>query len=285
MITGPVEVVKVDNALGESIVWDSRCNSFWWTDTRQAVVLRLDWSTREVTRYPTGRPVYSLALTKDPEWLLVAAAREIGLFRPLEGHHVFVAAPDMASGLRLNDGKVDPWGRFVVGELSTAADGPPASVFRLEASGALTRLASGLSAVNGLAFDVGTSTAYVSDSRLGSIWRTPYPRTAQVFQLESPFQTAGSLSRPDGACVDSAGVLWSSQYGDGTLRAFGRDGSSLKAVSLATQHATCCAFGGPDLNWLAVTTASGGQQADAHLHLLKTDRCGHGPALWAGMGV
>lgn len=282
MICGIPEAVEVSNTLGESIVWDHRLGCFWWTDIPECAVLRLDWETRRVRRFSVDRPICALALTQDPSRLLVATERHLGLLRFESGELEMLAAPIVADCVRLNDGRMDPWGRFVVGELADSAAGALAAVHRLDPDGRLRRLASGLSAVNGLAFDRETGVAYIADSRLGLVWRAPYSQASVSLFLDEIFQRAPIVDRPDGACLDAEGWLWSAQYGAGKIIAFNREGELTKCISLPGPHATCCAFGGPDLDQLAVTTARSASGGRGELYLVPTTRRGVRATLWAG---
>jgi sugar lactone lactonase YvrE len=68
---------------------------------------------------------------------------------------------------------------------------------------------------------------------------------------------------PDGAVVDATGVLWVAQWGAACVAAYGLDGRFLHAVAVDAPHASCPAFGGPDLDTLYCTTALQGLDAAA----------------------
>lgn len=282
MICGIPEAVEASNTLGESIVWDHRLGCFWWTDIPECTVLRLDWETRRISRFLVDRPICALALTQDPSRLLVATERDLGLLRFETVELEVLATPVVTDCVRLNDGRMDPWGRFVVGELADSAAGAAAAVHRFDADGRVQHLASGLSAVNGLAFDPDTGVAYIADSRLGLVWRAPYSQASVSLPLDEIFQSAPRVDRPDGACLDAGGWLWSAQYGAGEMKAFDRGGELVGTVCLPAPHATCCAFGGPDLDQLAVTTGRGASGGRGELYLVPTTRRGVRATLWAG---
>ena len=66
------------------------------------------------------------------------------------------------------------------------------------------------------------------------------------------------VGAPDGMTVDAAGDLWVAIYGGGRVNRYAPDGSLRKAYPIPARECTCCAFGGPGLNRLFVTTATEG---------------------------
>ena len=60
---------------------------------------------------------------------------------------------------------------------------------------------------------------------------------------------------PDGLCVDSDGGIWVALYGGGAVRRYRPDGELDGVVAVAARQVTSCAFGGPDLGTLYITTS------------------------------
>jgi sugar lactone lactonase YvrE len=63
---------------------------------------------------------------------------------------------------------------------------------------------------------------------------------------------------PDGMTVDAAGDLWVAIYGGGRVNRYAPDGSLRQVYPIPARQCTCCAFGGPGLHRLFVTTATEG---------------------------
>ena len=61
---------------------------------------------------------------------------------------------------------------------------------------------------------------------------------------------------PDGATVDAEGFLWCAHMFGGRVSRFAPDGSVDRTIALPVPQVTSCAFGGPDLDTLYITTAS-----------------------------
>ena len=60
---------------------------------------------------------------------------------------------------------------------------------------------------------------------------------------------------PDGLTVDAEGGVWVALYGGGAVRRYLPDGRLDTVVEVATREVTACAFGGPELRDLYITTS------------------------------
>src|SRR5487761_1440071 len=72
-----------------------------------------------------------------------------------------------------------------------------------------------------------------------------------------PFADLASVpGLPGGLTVDTEGGVWVALHGGGVLHRYGPDGALDTVATLPVSHPTSCAFGGPELADLYVTTAS-----------------------------
>ncbi|HTY72774.1 MAG TPA: SMP-30/gluconolactonase/LRE family protein [Actinomycetes bacterium] len=159
--------------------------------------------------------------------------------------------------VRMNDGATDPFGGFYCGSMAYDHEHLPraGTLYRLDASGDVRAVLAGVTISNGLAWSPDGSRAYYVD--------TP---TSRVDVLDSrapgelvdrrPFVDTTALSGvPDGLTVDAEGGVWVAFYGGGCVRRFAPDGRLIEQVDLPVSRPTSCAFGGPGLTDLFVTTS------------------------------
>ena len=68
---------------------------------------------------------------------------------------------------------------------------------------------------------------------------------------------------PDGMCVDVEGMLWVGLWGGGKVARWDpSSGALLDTIEVPVVNVTCCAFGGPDLADLYITTSRVGLDAE-----------------------
>jgi sugar lactone lactonase YvrE len=116
---------------------------------------------------------------------------------------------------------------------------------------------------NGLAFSPDGRTLYQADTpaRLVSAWDYD-AATGTVARRRVFAQFAGETERPDGAAIDREGCYWSALYSGGKLVRISPRGEMLAEFPLPAVCPTMCAFGGPDLKTLYVTSARQRRAAD-----------------------
>jgi len=241
--------------LGEGPVWDAERQRLLWVDITAGLVLvgRLDGSRIQIVeRLEFPSMVGAVAPARDGR-LLVATQEQLVIVDP-DGPRtdgLRLLAP--GSGRRLNDGKTDPTGRFVVGSLLIDAPGSEQLV-RIEASGEVTVIDDGLTLSNGLAWSPDGTRFYSIDTYERRIWQREYFAGVRAPGPRSSF-VEFTDGLPDGMCTDAEGYAWVAAYRGGQVRRFAPDGTLAGTVTVPTPHVTSVAFAGPGLDTLVITTA------------------------------
>lgn len=241
--------------LGESPLWDERAACLWWVDIRQPALRRLDADTGEVRTWPMPALVGCIALVDDGR-LLVALPQQIAMFDPASGSlEPFVEPPPMPADHRFNDGRCDRQGRFWVGSMNNITRAPEGVLYCLEGR-ALRPVRAGVCIPNSLAFSPDGRTMYFADSLRYEVYGYDYDGATGTPGAERVLATTQSPGFPDGSTVDAEGFLWNAEFHAGRLVRYAPDGRIDRLVALPIPRPTCCAFGGPELGVLYVTTAS-----------------------------
>jgi L-arabinonolactonase len=242
--------------LGESIRWSAREQRVYWTDLEEGQLWSCDPLGGTVRRLQLPGRLCSFAFCGDGA-LLAAFADGLYLLtlNPVERQLLVAFEPDNPS-TRLNDGRCDREGRFVVGGLDEAGLRPISTVIRYDGSSSQV-LHSGIGCTNSIAFAPDGRKMYVADSPTGQIHVHDYPADSGVpLGPGKVFATLGERDGvPDGSCVDAEGGLWNASWGGGHVRRYSPQGALDVQVSVAASQVTCCCFGGPELDRLFITTA------------------------------
>ena len=192
----------------------------------------------------------------DGGWLL-GAGRGFVYLAP-DGTHRTIAELSPA-GTRMNDGACDPQGRFWGGTLADDHHDGGGALYRLDRDGHAEQMLDDLTISNGIGWSRDSGTMYLVDSG---------PRVIHAFAFDADRGTISDgrvlvtvpedVGAPDGITVDAAGDLWVAIYGGGRVSRYAPDGSLRQVYPIPARQCTCCAFGGPGLNRLYVTTATEG---------------------------
>jgi sugar lactone lactonase YvrE len=109
---------------------------------------------------------------------------------------------------------------------------------------------------NGLAWSPDHRTLYHTDSWTRRIDAFDYePETAAISAPKALVEFPGGVF-PDGMAMDAEGNLWVALWGGGAVvRIDTRTGRELARITLPVSQPSSCAFGGPALDALYITTA------------------------------
>ncbi|MEU4240049.1 SMP-30/gluconolactonase/LRE family protein [Actinoplanes sp. NPDC026619] len=240
--------------LGEGPLWDSARQRLLWVDILAGQVLAGRLDPFEVTD-TWSFDDFATAVAVAADGSLLVAEREILTRVDPDGRRSQVARVLAAGcGSRLNDGAVDPSGRFVVGSMALDDRTGQEVLVRLE-NGGCTTLDSDLTLSNGLAWTPDGSGLYSIDSVARRVRVRDYPGGDRHDLLE----ITGGL--PDGMCLDSDGNLWIAVHGAGRVECRSPGGTLFGVIELDTPQPTSVAFAGPDLDVLVITTATEGMSA------------------------
>lgn len=252
----PVRIGEQTDILGESPLWNEDEQALYWVDIRRPAIRRLDPANGRVDTWPMPELVGSIAFASDGR-LLVAMGSSVSLFDAATGALEPIAAlPLRIEGHRFNDGRCDRQGRLWVGTMHNVTRAPEGTLYRLEGRGELVEALSGVCIPNSLAWSPDGRTMYFADSLRYAIDAYDFdPRDGRM-SGKRVFAKTDPPGFPDGATVDAEGFVWSAQFNASRVVRYAPDGRMDRVVELAVRRPTSCAFGGPNLDILYITTTS-----------------------------
>ena len=250
----PEVVAEPGAELGEGALWDDRCGRLLWVDIVAGAVHELDPLSGAQRTWQVGGLVGALALADDGRLVLGIDGRLATLDRSsgdVEPLAQLVTDPD----IRCNDGGVDPQGRLLVGTMSISGVKGAGGLYRVEDGGRVTPLLEGVTISNGLDWDRAGALLHHIDSPTGRVRAYAYGAGGPLTPVGPGIDVGAVPGMPDGMTVDADGRLWIAFWDGGEVRCFDPDGTELERLRLPVGYVTSCAFGGPALDELYVTTA------------------------------
>jgi sugar lactone lactonase YvrE len=252
--------------LGESPVWDDRADRLLFIDATEGLVIRCAPDGGDLDRWQTGRTIGCLAL-RDRGGVVLATERGFEAHALTDDGTELLVALDQPAGVRLNDGKVDPYGDLVCGSYDTrvlSASGadrdatPRGLLYRLDAAHRLHMIKTGIGCTNGPCWSPDGREFYVADSWKGTISAFAWHSDMTTLPAEREIVTiAFDKGVPDGAAVDEQGYIWSAIVLGGRIDRYAPDGSLDRSLPMPTPGITSLAFGGADLDILFATSRRG----------------------------
>ena len=238
--------------LGEGPLWDWREQTLWWVDSLGPTLYQYDYHHQQTKSWELpGSTVGSLAIRQNGNLIL---AMDLGFynFNPETAETTLICKlPAAQSTIRLNDGKVDPYGNFIAGTMNIDPNGQEnCSMYCFDSNLEITYLLDGFTCFNGPCFSLDTQKIYLT-GRLDGVIEVYDYREQQRLQ---DGQVLIESCNPDGATVDAEGYIWSAQWTDGCIIRISPDGKLDTKISIPRQIVSSVMFGGPDLDLIYVTT-------------------------------
>jgi sugar lactone lactonase YvrE len=249
-------LVDVKPTIGEGPVWDVQEQRLYWIDVEGCRVFRCTADGRELRAWDLPEAIGSLALRRDGGAVVALASGFHFLdFNTGDTQLIAKTAADKPH-TRLNDGKVDARGRFMVGSMDTRPGGADGALYRLDPDLSLHRLESGFAISNGPCWSPDGTIFYFSDTFSGEIWAYNYDLATGSIANRRTFTkeaiTPGIAT--DGSTVDAEGFLWNAQVFASKLCRYAPDGRLDRVIEMPVRKVTSVNFGGPELDILYVTS-------------------------------
>src|SRR6201996_3872629 len=250
--------------LGEGPYWVPEDDCLLWVDIEGARLHRTYFPSGETVTDSPG-PI-SAAFPAVGGGILIAGGAALTLLFPAERGAQWVARTiaevPARDGIRFTDAGVDRAGRVWAGSMHIPETEPLGELYRLDSGGRMNPVIKNVTVSNGLGWSPDGSRMYYADSPTRRIDVFDYdPAAGEAFRRRIFADLSAFDGVPDGLTVDADGCVWVAIWGGGVLRRFAPDGTQDAVVQVPVSQPTSCAFGGPGMADLYVTTASVGRTA------------------------
>jgi len=246
-------ILDCTNQHGEGIFWNALDGLVWWTDIEGRMLWSFDPVTSNSESYPMQDRVCCFAPRRSGG-LIVAFADRISLLDPASGNENKICdfEPNNPE-TRTNDGRTDRQGRFVVGGMNEKSGMADSSVIRIDASLQSETLLDGVSCANSTCFAPDGKTMFFADTPDREILAFDYGDALKNRRVLASFENEPGL--PDGSCVDARGGVWNAEWEGRRVVRVNPEGQIDTVIDVPVWKPTCCAFGGPNLDTLYITTS------------------------------
>ena len=279
-------VVDARARLGEGPIWSVREQVLYWLDIEARKVHRFDPASGADDSVDVAEMPGALVPRRSDGAVL---ALQSGFatcggwpFRPALIAPVESDRPE----LRMNDGACDTRGRFWAGTMRVDATGADGSLYRLDPTGQVTRMLDGVGISNGIAWSPDDALMYYVDTLTHGMDVFDFdPEEGAIANQRRLVDVDPEDGDPDGLVCDAEGCLWVALWNGSAVRRYAPTGELIGIVDLPAARVTKCAFGGPALDDLYITTARPDDSPEPHagaLFLARPGVTGLAPNLFAG---
>jgi sugar lactone lactonase YvrE len=253
----PELVLDTRSQLGEGPIWHAARQALYWVNIEEHLVHIYDPATGVNRSIDVGQQVGTV-VPRASGGLMLALYDGFASLDPVTEKLEFIADPESDQpDNRFNDGKCDPAGRFWAGTLSLKGAVDAGGLYCLDAGLRVTRKLGGITCSNGIVWTSDHKTMYYIDTRAHCVWGFDYDvETGDIGHRRTVVTIPDGDGAPDGMAIDAEDMIWVGHWGGWRVTRFNpATGAVLRVIDVPAAQVTACAFGGPRLQDLYITTA------------------------------
>jgi sugar lactone lactonase YvrE len=258
MAHNPDLVIDAHAVLGEGPLWHTGRQRLIWVDIDGHDLHISDPATGADERRHVAEHI-GCAVSAGDDLLVLGLRSGLAVLDLTTGRRAHIEHPEPhLPDNRFNDGKCDPAGRMWAGTMALDEREGAGALYCLHPDLTVHLMVPRVSVSNGLAWSPDHRTMYYVDSPTKRIMAYEYDRaTCAIAGERVVFRVPEGAGFPDGMTIDAEGQLWLALWdGRRVVRVDPHAGRVVDQIEMPVSRPTSCAFGGPDLDELFITSAS-----------------------------
>ena len=252
-------ILPAHAVLGEGALWSPREQVLFWIDQMRPEIHRFDPKTGKDMQLNLDLPnQLGAVVSRAAGGLILAASDGISMINEdLSERSTYINPISAVPRASFNDAKCDRQGRLWAGTTDRLETEPVGCLYRIDRGASVARIADGFICSNGPSFSPDGRVMYHTRTHDRAIYAYDiHPKTGEATNGRIFARIEPDTGVPDGSTVDAEGFLWSTHWGGWRINRYASDGRLERVIEMPIKSPTSCAFGGPDMTTLFVTSAS-----------------------------
>ena len=258
-LAGELECVwEVQATCGEGPLWVESEKSLYFVDIDGKKLHCFNEENGSRKSWPLEEKTGWILPRKNKNGFVAGCETGMYFLDPISGKTEFAMVPDPDfKENRFNDGKCDINGRIWAGRSHDPESRATGWLYRIAPDLSFTKCDGPYICPNGPAISPDDKTLYHVDTFGSTVWAFDKDSSG-VLTNRREFVRLNHEEEgfPDGLTVDIENRVWLAHWGGSRVTCFSMDGNRIGYIPLPVPQVTSCAFGGPDLTTLYITTAA-----------------------------
>lgn len=250
-------VLDSKSELGEGALWNNKTGELIWININGEILNFYNPQLNNNKEMFTGQKIGTVVPATSGK-VIVALEEGIYSLDPATGTKDLIGNPEEnVEGIRFNDGKCDPQGRFWAGTMSTQGEKEAGALYRLDADSNIYKMVDKVSTSNGIVWSNDNRFMYYIDTPTQQVMRYDYENeSGNISNPQVVVEVSKEMGAPDGMTIDEDGNLWIALWGGSAVGCWNPEsGKLLHRIDVPAKNVTSCAFGNDNLETLYITTA------------------------------